>query len=218
MLKRLITTTLLAAVLVGCGQGPAPAVQPARQRPAKPPSSLKSRRTSRVSRPRPRPPQPPPHHTPTPTPSPTPTPEPWQAYRSKKLKYSMKYPPDWVATLQRPAMAIASTTAVQRSSSSTAMSAPAPSRPSRGRRRLKLPTTRATTTRRCCPTRRPRSPVGTVAYQDDGQPRRRGDLLPIAAAGQGSSGLLARLEPVDDDRGADKALFERMYKSFKPKS
>ena len=29
MLKRLITTTLLAAVLVGCGQGPAPAVQPA---------------------------------------------------------------------------------------------------------------------------------------------------------------------------------------------
>jgi hypothetical protein len=36
--------------------------------------------------------------TATPAPTPVPTPEPWKTYRSKRYKYSMKYPPDWVVT------------------------------------------------------------------------------------------------------------------------
>jgi hypothetical protein len=41
-----------------------------------------------------------PSPTPTATPSPTPkpTPVPWKTYRSKRFKYQMKYPPDWVVT------------------------------------------------------------------------------------------------------------------------
>jgi hypothetical protein len=40
--------------------------------------------------------------TPMPTPSPTPTakptPVPWQVYKSKRFRYSIKYPPDWIVT------------------------------------------------------------------------------------------------------------------------
>ena len=43
--------------------------------------------------------------TPAPTPSPTPTPEPWQSFRSKKAHFSIKYPPNWVATPATPGYA-----------------------------------------------------------------------------------------------------------------
>jgi hypothetical protein len=36
--------------------------------------------------------------TATPVPTPIPTPEPWKTYKSKRYRYSMKYPPDWVVT------------------------------------------------------------------------------------------------------------------------
>jgi hypothetical protein len=36
--------------------------------------------------------------TATPSPTPVPTPEPWKTYTSKRYKYSIKYPPDWVVT------------------------------------------------------------------------------------------------------------------------
>ena len=36
--------------------------------------------------------------TATPSPTPIPTPAPWKTYKSKRYKYSMKYPPDWVVT------------------------------------------------------------------------------------------------------------------------
>jgi hypothetical protein len=41
-----------------------------------------------------------PSPTPTasPTPTPVPTPEPWKTYTSKRFKYRMSYPPDWVVT------------------------------------------------------------------------------------------------------------------------
>jgi hypothetical protein len=41
-----------------------------------------------------------PSPTPTasPTPTPVPTPVPWQTYRSKRFKYRMNYPPEWVVT------------------------------------------------------------------------------------------------------------------------
>ena len=103
MPKLLITATLLAVVLVGCGQGPAPTDQPASSAvgdvalgsstPSVEPSVAPEATPS---------PTPVATPTPTPTPSPTPTPEPWQSYTSKKLKYSIKYPPDWVATPATP--------------------------------------------------------------------------------------------------------------------
>jgi hypothetical protein len=97
--KRLITTALLAAILVGCGQGPPPTGQPAS--PAAGDVAVGSSTPSiepsvaPLATPTPTP-------AATPTPSPTPTPEPWQSYTSKKLKYSVKYPPDWVATPSTP--------------------------------------------------------------------------------------------------------------------
>jgi hypothetical protein len=36
--------------------------------------------------------------TATPVPTPSPTPEPWKTFTSKVNKYTIKYPPDWVAT------------------------------------------------------------------------------------------------------------------------
>ena len=94
---------LFAAFLVGCGQGPAPTSQPASSAAGDVAvaSSTPSVEPSVAPEATPTP-TPAATPTPTPTPSPTPTPEPWQAYTSKKLKYSMKYPPDWVATPATP--------------------------------------------------------------------------------------------------------------------
>jgi len=36
--------------------------------------------------------------TATPTPTPKPTPVPWAVYKSKRFKYSIKHPPDWIVT------------------------------------------------------------------------------------------------------------------------
>src|SRR5262245_8641824 len=92
---------LLTAVLVGCGQTAVTTDQAAspgaRALAAVPsqPSEVPSV-APQVS------PTPTPAPQPTPTPSPSPTPAPWQKYTSKKYKYSMKYPPDWVVTPSTP--------------------------------------------------------------------------------------------------------------------
>jgi hypothetical protein len=39
-----------------------------------------------------------PSPTATPSPTPAPTPVPWKAYTSKRYHYKMQYPPDWIAT------------------------------------------------------------------------------------------------------------------------
>jgi hypothetical protein len=39
-----------------------------------------------------------PRPTASPAPTPVPTPVPWQTYRSKRFKYRMSYPPEWVVT------------------------------------------------------------------------------------------------------------------------
>ena len=36
--------------------------------------------------------------TATPAPTPVPTPVPWKTYKSKRFKYQMNYPPDWIVT------------------------------------------------------------------------------------------------------------------------
>jgi hypothetical protein len=100
VLTRLIIAVLIATVLVGCGQGPAPTVQPIASA-AGGEFAVKSQVPSvepSVA------PEATPTPTPaaTPTPTPTPTPEPWQSFTSKKKHYSMKYPSDWIATPATP--------------------------------------------------------------------------------------------------------------------
>ena len=106
MPKRLLIATLLAAVLVGCGQA-TPTSQPATSAAGDVAAVASSTPSVEPSVAPEATPTPTPAATPTPdpTPTPTPTPEPWQAYTSKKLKYSMKYPPDWVFTPATPGYA-----------------------------------------------------------------------------------------------------------------
>jgi hypothetical protein len=85
----------VVVVATACGAPTPPASVAA---PASPSSSV-----ALAASPTPSPsPSPSPTATPTPTatpaPTPVPTPEPWKTYKSKRYKYSMKYPPDWVVT------------------------------------------------------------------------------------------------------------------------
>ena len=101
MPKRLFAAVLLAAILVGCAQGVAPTVQPA----APTDSDLAVSAAAQSAAPSVAPQATPtatPAPMPTPSPTPSPTPEPWQSFRSKKLHYSIKYPPNWVATPATP--------------------------------------------------------------------------------------------------------------------
>jgi hypothetical protein len=90
----------LVAVVAACGGNQAPAASVAAS--ASPESSLAAAATPSPS-PSASPtatPSATPTAEPTPeaTPTPAPTPEPWKTYKSKRFKYSMKYPPDWVVT------------------------------------------------------------------------------------------------------------------------
>ena len=158
--------------------------------------------------------------TPTPTPSPTPTPEPWQAYTSKKLKYAMKYPPDWVVTPATPGYA---ETFDDRGSTFVFVDRYAGS----GGSVAALE----------------RSAKAEIAYYKShydakvlsnkkaklaGLPGRlikmTGDVDGIESYFQVLLVAKGRMEycldwrSEDGDQDADKALFERIYKSFKPKS
>ena len=64
-------------------------------------SPASSAAATATARPSPTPtavPTPTPVPTPSPTPTLAPTPVPWQVYKSKLYKYSIKYPPDWIVT------------------------------------------------------------------------------------------------------------------------
>jgi len=98
--KRHILALLLAGVCAGCGSSvtPPPSVDTAAAAstsssaaPNPSPSPSPSRSTSAA-------PSATPSATPTPTPTPAPTPPPWKTYVSKIWHYSMQYPPDWVVT------------------------------------------------------------------------------------------------------------------------
>ena len=89
---------LATIVVIGCGSS---------QVTASPAASLAQASSAAVATPSPSPTASPapttvptatPVPTPTATPSPTPTPVPWKTYKSKRFRYSMKYPPDWVVT------------------------------------------------------------------------------------------------------------------------
>lgn len=86
----------LILVVTACGGNQAPAASVAVS--ASPASSV-----ALAASPSPSPsptatPEPTPTPTASPTPTPVPTPVPWKTYKSKRFKYQMKYPADWVVT------------------------------------------------------------------------------------------------------------------------
>jgi hypothetical protein len=84
---------LIVVAATACGGNPAPANVTATASPASSaalaasPSAAPSTSAS-----------PSPTPTASPTPTPVPTPEPWKTYTSKRFKYRLSYPPDWVVT------------------------------------------------------------------------------------------------------------------------
>ena len=99
MSKRSLMIGLLAATVVasGCGTTQTPAASIATSSPASSlaavasPSPAASPTATPEATPTPTP-------TATPVPTPVPTPVAWKSYKSKRYKYTMKYPPDWVVT------------------------------------------------------------------------------------------------------------------------
>lgn len=99
MPKRALLTGLLATMIVasGCGTTQTSVASIAAASPvsslavvASPsPSASASATASPTATPVP---------TATPAPTPAPTPVPWKNYKSKRYRYSMKYPPDWIVT------------------------------------------------------------------------------------------------------------------------
>ena len=221
MPKRLIVATLLAAVLVGCGQGPAPTVPPASSAAGE--AAVRSQVPSDVpslapaATPTPSPAATP---TPTPTPSPTPTPEPWQSYTSKKLKYAIKYPPDWIATPATPGYADQFDDAgftfvfVDRypgsggSASALERSAKAEIAYYKSHYGAKVLSNKKAKVAGL-PGR-----LIKMAGKVDGLKT----YFQVLLVAKGAMEYRLDWQSGDGNRDADKALFERMYKSFKPKS
>jgi hypothetical protein len=219
--KRLIMVTLLAAVLVGCGQA-TPTSQPASSAAgdiAAIASSTPSVAPSVAPEATPTP-TPVATPTPTPTPSPTPTPEPWQSYKSKKLKYSMKYPPDWVVTpatagygdsfddrgstfvfINRDVVDSGYVSAVDR----TAKASIAYYKSHYDAKVLSNKKARVAGWN---------GRLIKMVGKEDGADTYY-QLLLLA---KGRVGYFLDWRSDNDDRDADKALFERIYKTFKPKS
>jgi hypothetical protein len=102
-IRRIAIPIIVALAVAGCGDATSP--------PAPSPSASDAvvavaSPTSAQPTPSPRVPQTTPAATPsptarptaTPTPTPVPTPTPWKTHKSKRFKYSVRYPPDWVVT------------------------------------------------------------------------------------------------------------------------
>ncbi len=221
MSTRLLSSALLAAVLVGCGQGPAPTSQPvpapagdiavAPSTPSVEPS------IAPVATPTPTPAATP---TPTPTPSPTPTPEPWQSFTSKKLRYSIKYPPDWVVTPATPGYSEqfddrgitfvfvdrypgfgGSVTALERSAKAEVAYYKSHY------------DAKVLSNRKAKVAGLPGRLIKMTGNVDGVE-----TYFQVLLVAKGRMEYRLDWQSPDDDQDADKALFERIYKSFKPKS
>jgi hypothetical protein len=106
--KPLILGMVIAVIVVGCGNGPvtpAPASSSADLRPTATVSPTTSASSTAAPTATPAPiatpaptATPVPAATPVPTATPAPTPTPWKTRKSKRFHYVIKYPPTWVAT------------------------------------------------------------------------------------------------------------------------
>ena len=219
MSNRLIMAALLAAVLVGCGQGPAATVQPVSSAPGE------VAVTSQVPSVDPSvapiaTPTPTPAATPTPTASPTPTPEPWQSYTSKKLKYSIKYPPGWIATPATPGYSEQFDDAgftfvfvdryVGSGGSSSALERSAKAEIAYYKSHYDA---KVLSNKKAKVAGLPGRLIKMTGKVDGLE-----TYFQVLLVAKGRMEYRFDWESPDGDRDADKALFERMYKSFKPKS
>jgi len=217
----LIVAALFAVFLVGCGQGLPPTGQPASpaagevavtsQTPTVAPS------VAPEATPTPTPAATP---TPSPTPSSTPTPEPWQSYTSKKLKYSMKYPPDWVVTPATPGYSEqfddrgitfvfvdrypgvgGSVTALERSAKAEVAYYKSHY------------DAKVLSNKKARVAGLPGRLIKMTGQVDDVE-----TYFQVLLVANGRMEYRLDWQSPDGDHDADKALFERMYKSFRPKS
>lgn len=224
MPKRLLIGVLLGAVLAGCGQAatstdpptsPAAVVAVGSAAPSAGPSTSPRATPTPTADPTPTP-----TSTPEPTPEPTPTPEPWQKYTSKKLKYSIKYPPDWVVTpatpgygdmfddrgyayvfVDRDVVSAGSTAGLERTAKADiAYYKSHYDAKVLSNRKVKVAGWNGRLVK--------------MAGVEDGVETYY-QLLLLA---KGRVGYHIEWTSADDDRDADKALFERIYRSFKPRS
>src|SRR4051794_19291416 len=99
VIRRPIVLALLAILVVSaCGE-PATTPSPSALAAVEPSASISSPIPSSTSVPSATPrPTATPLPTATPSPTPAPTPTPWQKYTSKRNRYTMKYPPEWIVT------------------------------------------------------------------------------------------------------------------------
>lgn len=105
MSKRWVLVALLAVAVSGitgaCESGASTASPVAVAATASPSASSSAAAAAATATPTAAPtaePTPVPTPTPTAVPTPKPTPVPWAVYKSKRYKYSIKHPPDWIVT------------------------------------------------------------------------------------------------------------------------
>jgi len=213
--KRSFAPILFAVILVGCGQTAAterPA-SPAASEVAAAPSAAPSEAPSAAPSPTPEP-------SPTPSPTPTPTPEPWQKYTSKKFKYSIKYPPDWVVTPSTPGYSDlfddrASTFVTVDRDVVDAGSVAALERTVKAQKAYF----------------KSHYDAKVVSDKKANVAGWKGRLIKMTGYNEGLEtyfqlllltkgrvGYFIEMQSVDDSRDEDKALFERIYTTFKPRS
>jgi hypothetical protein len=216
--KRSFAPILLAVILVGCGQSVA--TEP----PASPGGSdVAAASVAPTEEPSVAPlatPTPTPDPTPTPSPTPTPTPEPWQKYTSKKFKYSIKYPPDWVVTPSTPGYSDmfddrGSTFVFVDRDVVSAGSVAALERTVKAQKAYFKShyDAKVVSDKKASVAGWKGRLIKMTGYNDGLE-----TYFQLLMLTKGRVGYFIEMQTVDDDRDADKALFERIYKSFKPKS
>ena len=223
--KRLLAAALFVAVVAGCATGATTADPPTS--PAAGVGVVSSASPDQPSafpgstpRPTPTPtPAPTPHPTPTPTPEPTPTPVPWQKYTSKKLKYAVTYPPSWVVTpatagygdmfddrgftyvfVDRDVVSAGSIAAIERTA------------------KAEIAYYKSHYDAKVLSNKKAKVAgwngrlIKMVGKADGVE-----TYFQLLILAKGRVGYFILWQSVDDDRDADKASFERIYRSFKPK-
>ena len=217
--KRSFAPILLAVIVVGCGQNAAtdqPA-SPAASDVAAVPSSAPSERPSAAPEATP---TPTPEPSPTPSPTPTPTPEPWQKYSSKKFKYSIKYPPDWVVTPSTPGYSDmfddrASTFVFVDRDVVDAGSVAALERTVKAQKAYFKShfDAKVVSDRKVNVAGWKGRLVKMTGYNEGLE-----TYFQLLMLTKGRVGYFLEMQTVDDSRDEDKTLFERIYKTFKPRS
>jgi PsbP-like protein len=216
MPARLLIAALLAVTLFACSPGttsPGPASPAA--------SEIAAASTAPSGEPSVAPdPSPTPTPVATPTPTPTPTPEPRQSFTSKEFKYTIKYPADWIATPATPGFTDrfddggANVVFIDRDVVDAGGTVDLP-----GTAKQEVAYHKSHYDAKLLSNKKvkvagwPGRLLKFTGY-DEGLET----YFQLLLVAKGRVGYFIEWQSVDDDRKADQAFFERIYKSFKPKS